>query len=622
MEKKNDSILYGVKVGEHSFSADDLICEMKERVVDKGYNLTYIRPHVMPDDPSEYYVKWAKYLADNKVYFHFGYNTGQMPKPGKPSFQIDAPTVEKIKEVAGDYFLGVAISEAGGSYACKAEGYFRKREGRNHDGAVQKTDAKDMKDAYEYYYGVVNGLAEKFKAMGMPKILCVDPTAIIKFNLAAGVETPLLELMCGEPEAMIAATRGATNAYGKDFWGILIANEWYGGTRHDDVLKRKRFELSTKLAYMSGTGTILLESGDESIASYGHTYSKDSELCREYRDVFKKNFDFIRSDERPAGGPKVKVAFLSGKYDAWTGFCQSSIFNQFNREEWGHGDAEYSWRVLDSLGTKRKWADNANYGDNDTSSAPAYGTYDIVPIEADVDALSKYETLIMLGWNTMTDENMDKLTEYVKRGGRLLLSAAHLNYSTKRGGEYILPTAEKLEALCGCRYTGKDIRTNFGTKFEFESLEKKHLYPGTRTYACDPLYSAGFTDYMELELRGAYAVGCASDTFYSDPLMFPTVLENKVGDGLVTFVASKDYPGALALYPLYNGLVREQVSSSARNCDIKVIASEKLRYTVYEGNKIYLLNTDYDLPITVKIIYGGKERLETLDSLQLKTIII
>jgi hypothetical protein len=187
-------------------------------------------------------------------------------------------------------------------------------------------------------------------------------------------------------------------------------------------------------------------------------------------------------------------------------------------------------------------------------------------------------------------------------------------------GEYIPPSNEKLEALCGCRYKGEDVRSNFGTKFEFESLESSHLYPGTRTYFCDPLYSAGYTDYMKLELTTAKAVGSASDSFYADPLLFETVIENRVGEGLVTFVCSKDYPGATALFPLYNALVREQISSSARECDIKVVASEKLRYTVYEGNKIYLLNTDYDLPITVKIIYDGKERLVSLDSLEMKTI--
>jgi len=482
MNAKVDKVLYGVKVGEHSHTTDDLIDELQTRVIDKGYDFAYIRPHVLPDDPSEYFVKWAKLLTENKTYFHFGYNTGQMPKPGKPSFVIDEPTVRRMKEVAGEYFLGVAISEAGGSYACKAEGYFTKREGRNNDGAVQKTDAVDMKDAYGYYSGIVSGLVDKFKNMGISNVLCVDATAIIKFNLASGVEMPILELMCGEPEAMLSAIRGASTAYGRDFWGVLIANEWYGGVRHDDMLKRKRFDLATKLSYISGAKSIALESGDESIASYGHKYGADSELCREYRDNFRKTFEFIRSDERPAGGPKVKVAFISGKYDAWTGFCQSSIFNQFNREEWGHGEAEYSWRFLDSMGSKRKWSDNSNYGDNDLSAYPAYGIYDIVPIEASVDILSKYDTLIFLGWNTMTDENMDKLTEYVRQGGRLLLGAAHLNYSAERAGEYIPPRSEKLEALCGCRFTGGSVRTNCGTKFSYNSLDEKTLFPGSKTF--------------------------------------------------------------------------------------------------------------------------------------------
>ena len=220
----------------------------------------------------------------------------------------------------------------------------------------------------------------------------------------------------------------------------------------------------------------------------------------------------------------------------------------------------------------------------------------------------------------MTDENMDKLTEYARRGGKLLLSGAHLNYSVKRQGEFIPPSNEKLIALCGAEYTGEDIYTNYGTKFERTSINEKHLYPGSTTHLCDPLYSAGFTTYMKMNLKDAVAVGSASDSFYADPLLFETVIENNVGNGSVTLVLSKNYPGNPALTPLYSMLVREFVSSSARECEIKVISSDKLRYTVYEGNKIYLLNTDYDLPITVKIIYGGKETIETLDSLELKTV--
>ena len=164
------------------------------------------------------------------------------------------------------------------------------------------------------------------------------------------------------------------------------------------------------------------------------------------------------------------------------------------------------------------------------------------------------------------------------------------------------------------------MRTNCGTKFEYESLDPEILYPGTKSFICDPLFSAGYTEYMRTELCGARVAGHASDCFWNDPAVVETVIENKVGEGIVTFVTSKDYPGNTALSPLYNAIVREFISASARNCDIKVIASDKLRYTVYEGNKIYLLNTDYDLPIAAKIIYGGKEKTVMLDSLELKAI--
>ena len=84
----------------------------------------------------------------------------------------------------------------------------------------------------------------------------------------------------------------------------------------------------------------------------------------------------------------------------------------------------------------------------------SFGMYDIVPIEADVEHLSRYDYLIFLGWNSMTEENMDKLAEYVRRGGHLLMSAAHLNASTVRGGEYTPVSNDKIKSLFGCELTG------------------------------------------------------------------------------------------------------------------------------------------------------------------------
>ena len=87
-----------------------------------------------------------------------------------------------------------------------------------------------------------------------------------------------------------------------------------------------------------------------------------------------------------------------------------------------------------------------------------------------------------------------------------------------------------------------------------------------------------------------------------------------------TKFTSVNYPGNSALFPLYRAVVREMLTASAREADVRVLSSDRLRYAVYEGNKIYLLNTDYDMPITAKIIYGDKEKTVTLDSLELQAV--
>jgi hypothetical protein len=456
----------------------------------------------------------------------------------------------------------------------------------------------------------------------MPASLSIESTALTKYNIEAGIKIHIVETPNSDPDFIIPSVRGAVNnLIDKPFWGSLIAHEWYGGVRHNDTLKRKRLNLLTKFLFKHGTRTLMIESGDDYVSAYGDRHEWDSEICKNIRSEID-NFAYLsENDDRPSPSPKVSFGIISGLYDGYAAYSNSSVWAQFGgRREWGHTDAEFSYRILNSMGAKRRWGDVDNYGDFDTSAFPAYGTYDIVPIEADVDALCKYEHLVMLGWNTMTDENMEKLTEYVRRGGKLLLSGAHLNYSIKREGEFIPPSNDKLEALCGCRYNGEDFSTNYGTKLKYESLNEKHLYPGTRSLACDPVCSAGFADYMCLELTSARKLGFASDSWSKPTDLGATVIENRVGKGTVTLVTSKSYPGNPAVTPLYTMLFREFVSSSARECEIKVIASDKLRYTVYEGNRIYLLNTDYDLPITVKIIYGEKELSVMLDSLELKAI--
>ncbi|MBE6965335.1 MAG: hypothetical protein E7441_04790 [Ruminococcaceae bacterium] len=617
---ERDIILNGVHVGEHSFVPDKILDELRERVVEPGFNFVSIRPRRGGEIPQEFYIEWAKYLAENKIYFAFLYMVQFAPK-GRESL-FDAETVDKIKKIAGEYFLGEQLGETGSNCACKLPGYYMSGDTTKLHMVTSpiKAGCADMEEAHREYINIVSGFIAIDKKQKMPNILSVEATALSKYNAEAGVTIPLIEMPCGNPDIIISSLRGTARAYGSKMWGTYTAHEWYGGVHHTDVLKRKRLELEYKYAYLAGSNILLAESGDECIASYGIKLPKESEISADYRRVMQNMNEYIKKDFRPKGGPKVKVAFVSGLHDAWGGWGGGSVWGQFFREEWGHNEAEHSWRLLDEIGVRRTWADVSNYGDYDLSALPAYGMYDIIPIEADVDALCKYDYLIFLGWNTMTDENMDKLTEYVSRGGHLLMTCAHLNTQTARKGEFKFIAADKIEKLFGCRFIGEIRKTNYGHKFRKGNANENVIYPATESLACDPLYSAGYVEYARFGICGGCEIAYAGDSFPNRISDLPTVIENRIGEGTATLVTSINYPGHPALFPLYRSIAREFVTASARTCDIKVVGSERVRWSVYEGNKIYLLNTDYDMPVTVKVISGEKEQLITLESLELKAL--
>lgn len=614
MNFQKDKILNGVHVGEHSFTPDAIIREIETRCLPDGLNFVTIRT---PDTevPPQYFCRWAQYMAQKKIYFAFLYTIQKAPA-GRLS-HLTPELVRDLRRIAGEYFLGDMLGELGSSFTAKLRGYFK----TNRD-PMPPQDARDMAQAHENYKELVGRLVQIDRDLGVPHVLSVEATVLNHYNLEAGVDIPTCEYMCGRPDISCAAMRGAARAYHAPLWGTYIAQEWYGGTRHTDRLKRERLKLGYRYAYLAGSRLFCLESGDEAIASYGESYPRDSVLCEEYRLALADCQKWIREDTRPVGGPMVRVAFIQGNDDAWGDWGAGAVWSQF-RAQWAKGAPEHAWRILDEIGVRRDFSDPADFGEENLSALPGYGQYDLLPANAPTDVMAQYDYLIFAGWNTMTDELYEKLKTYVQGGGILFACAAHLNTNAAREGDFRPVHDGDVCDLFGCRL-GAPRDTISGLKFDRHSLIPSLLYPGSDEKEIDPLCSAGNVRYAAATLAGGRCAAYLSDSFHDDEDERPVALvENACGKGVAILLCATDYPGSAAAYPAYRTIVRELLTDSHRTCPIRVGATDRVRFSVYaDGHKIYLLNTDPDFPAHAKIKTGEKEIPVDLAPCEMRAIVL
>lgn len=604
----------GIEIGEHTKNPEEFLTVIKE-----NYNtdeLGFVLVKMIPEEIEErLFYEWARFFKENDICFAFLYTQQRGAPPGKKS-HLSRELVEGIKKIAGDYFVGDMIGETGG-LASWPKGYYK-------EGGMPPQGLDSMQDVKDAYIKHVSEFTELDRSFGVDNVLAVEATAFSRYNFEAGVKTAFLETECGNPVILSAFTRGATRGYGNTEWGSHVAHEWYGGLRNDDPLKYKRLKLAYYYSYLAGANYIYPESGGDIIRSFGYNYGADSKYCRIYRDTWSEFARFAKNDIR-GEGPEVKVAFIHGNLDGYTGWGGSTVWNQYDREEWGYSDAEHAWDILYDLNHARNWHEPENYGDPDVSAAPAYGMYDVIPIETPASIMKRYDYLIFAGWNTMTDELYGNLKEYVKNGGNLFLTAAHLNTSARRSGEIKLIYDGRLEEFLGCRVNNSGARLNSGAKFFRESNMPGVLYPATMDSSCDPICAGGFASYADIELIGAEVKAVLTDTFGidMDDNPRPVLIENRFGKGVVTLLATLEYPGSNSVYPLYRTIVREIFSASHRLCDIQVLSGEKLEFAVYRvgsRRKVYLLNTDYNVPVNAVVLACGKRHEITIPPVSLKML--
>ncbi len=615
MKKLHEQVRIGLEIGDHLPSYDTFIDYISTHYdLEKlGFVLIYISKDEVG---AARFLEWARFFTEHDICFAFLYTQQRGAPVGRKS-HLTPEIVHDICEIAGDYFIGDMIGETGG-FASWFDGYY--------EGAQSKLppqDFADMQQAKEYYVNTVHELVDLDHSLAVENVLAVEATMLSRYNFEAGVQYTFLEMMCGDPELLCASARGASQAYGRDFWGCHIAHEWYGGLRQDDPLKYKRLRLAYYYAYMAGASLIYPESGDYGMNSYGYRYDAEHPFCEEYRRNWAEFADFLQRDVRPGNHPHVKVAFVQGNLDSYNGWGDTTVWNQFTRQEWGYAAPEKSWDVVRDAYRSAAWHDVTAFGEQDMSAAPALGMYDVLPAEAPWEVMAQYDYLIFTGWNTMTEEIYENLKAYVRAGGRLLLAAAHLNTAAERAGVRRPIYDGKLADFLGCDILPDAVMKNVGVKFVKESLMPEVLYPAAGDLACDPICPGGFAEWAQVEMKGGRVAAFHSNAFFEKHEHTPALVEHAYGKGVVSLLTHWDYPGADGVYPLYRMIVKQWLSASARACPVQVLAGDRVRFAVYEqdGERvIYLLNTDYNVESTVRVRINGAEQRFTLQPMEFRRV--
>ena len=619
--KKPLHMLTGVNVVDYGYDPATFMDRVKKFKFGKEngslFNFLTVRMDIARPTTAQLY-EWAEYFRDNGIYFKL---SGSVPRMGEQIPKLTREENEKMQDIAGEYYLGEGIGEFGGWYATKAKGYYAKGMSENPVEGL-----KNCKEAKETYIRQIGKEIDVRRNNGARIVSSTEAVALFGYDLEAGVDEAVAEVAPRNMDQLMSFARGAVRTYKNGLFGAWLAHEFYGGYDQFDPLKAKRFTMEYYSMYLAGVDYCCLESGFHELHSHlDEMLPEDHPLTRSYLNEAERFAEFCNKDIRPGtDGPITKIAFVQGNYDGYAMGGNSSLWGQYYDEKWGFSAPEHSYMILDEVYKSLDWTDNKNLGDYDYSTAPAYGMYDVIPATAPLDVLKRYDYIIFCGWNSMTPEIAENFKKYTEGGGNLFITAAHMRDSVDRDKRGRFCDFD-WESFLGVKLSEDVFRTNDGYKFVKYSTLDGMAYPGTKTLMTDPAWSSGYTDYVKIEPTSATPVCYIADSFgrkqnsqgYMTGDKFniiPIITENKVGSGNVIFMASSEYPGAPAIYPLYKMMVKAILAASHRISDLKVIGSDKLRFAMYEGEdsyKLYILNSDYNQKQFVTVFFRG-ERVDRL----------
>ena len=439
--------------------------------------------------------------------------------------------------------------------------------------------ARDMREGAEYFIENIHRelpLATRHSG----------PSTLFKYFFQAGYKWLAAETLYGPHEIILGALRGASRAYGQPRYGAHIAAQW-STSPHDDPAAFRRYFLALATPYIHGTEHIYIEDGLWHMERGHSADDRFSPACQGHQKVHQDFYRFTRAHSR-RGNMRVPVGFLHGQYDGWTCWSHAKVWGQAD-PEWDFAEPEKSWDLLKVFFPRSVLApiyrDPCPHEPVGFFTGTPYGPADIVPIEANPETLSKYTTLVFLGWNTAEADQMERLRKYVEDGGHLILALPHISVEVRRKKLPQPLTGPKVRQLIGLEVRG--LKASSGNWVTQDAAQRSSLTTPRS---------------LQVQLGDVTLDGAA--TRIVDEAGTPVVVDHKIGKGKVTFVNVAAYPGDAALEGLYRELLRQAGEHAVAEQRARVWAkgSEDTSFAVYDWDQapgqpptstIYFLNINW-----------------------------
>ena len=325
---------------------------------------------------------------------------------------------------------------------------------------------------------------------------------------------------------------------------------------------------------------------------------------------------FVKTHPRK-GAPTRKIAFVEGRYAApFNGFiCDTdqtpdyAVWGLFGKNDplWGHRQPEKCRQLLDVLMpgastqplrqdyTKRRFF----------FSGTPYGDFDEVPTEAKAEYFDRYSLLLHLGWNTMIQEDYDKLARFVKKGGTILIGLPQFSKHVRR--EFLEDMMEldlwnggDLSDFCGLKVKGPG--KCYSGQWNAVGRED-YIIPDLSGVPSKSPEEDGPCRLAKLELAGAEPV--IWDAMTGEPL----VCRFRKDKGTVYTVTAYAYPGHEALRQVMGALVAYLAAQNLPQTRVDDPSKEVFWNEWVEDNnvrRLMLLNTDWTA--------AGNRKKVTVDS--------